>query len=293
MLIDTYFKVHKHGFIALKDKMGDDHSIEQAARVSYGKGTRATSDTRTLIRYLRRNKHTTPFESVVFSFHIALPIFIERQWIRHRGDGAPITTNERSLRYSEAEDVFYVPKYLNKQSQSNKQGSASEVVENPNAVIAIREVNDHAYDNYKFLLEQGASREQSRVLLPLSTYTFKYWTCNLHNLFHFLKLRLHLHAQQEIRDYAHIIACILKQEVPIAFEAFLDYDLNRVEMRPEEIEAAGICFDGPEEYTVSRLKDHGYTDREIAEWKAKIDYEPIPMEHFDHSKLITITPNGA
>lgn len=280
-MIDTYFKVHEHGYVALKDKMGSDESIEQSARMSYGKGTRKRSDTEQLIRYLRRHQHTSPFESVTMTFHVKLPIFVERQWIRHR----TASTSEASLRYSEAIDDFYIPKQFLKQSKNNKQGSEGSIDEQENSRNTCSETIGNSFGAYRHLLHYGVSRELARIVLPVSNYTKKFWTVNLHNLFHFLKLRLNPHAQKEIRDYAHVIACIVKEEYPIAFKSFLDYDFNRIAMRHEELHALALSYEHPEEECIDILKEANYSDREIQEWKDKLDFEPVPLDHFDVTKL--------
>lgn len=216
------------GFIRLVDHMGDDNAIVQAARVSYGNGTKTVNEDKGLIRYLLRHKHTTPLEMVVFKFHVKLPIFVARQWIRHRMS----SVNEYSGRYSEMTDEFYIPNLdrLTKQSSLNKQGSSVEQVNGPGFVKErMEEHNDISYSLYKDLLnEDELSRELSRTILPLSNYTEWYWKIDLHNLLHFLKLRSDLHAQYEIRVYADVISDIIREIVPIAYEAYEDYILNSV-----------------------------------------------------------------
>jgi thymidylate synthase (FAD) len=235
-LLDKEFKVLNHGFVRLVDYMGGDESIVQAARVSYGKGTKTVSEDRTLIRYLMRHQHTTPFEMVEFKFHIKLPIFVARQWIRHR----TANVNEYSGRYSIMPEEFYVPEesVIKYQSTSNKQGRDSEEVptEIRKKVLEILlEEQRSAFKGYQEMLEYNIARELARINLPLSLYTQWYWKIDLHNLFHFLKLRMDKHAQYEIRVYAEKMAEIVKAVVPVAYEAFEDYVLNSVTFSKTEL----------------------------------------------------------
>jgi len=220
------YPVLNDGFVCLVDVMGNDDSIVQAARVSYGKGTTKPSTDRTLIRYLMRHRHTTPFEMVSFKFYIRVPMDCWRQWIRHR----TASVNEYSTRYSEAIDSTQItgPGEWRSQSKSNKQGS-EEFIDygiGENLSLNEAELNKFSRDIYEKRLESGVAREQARKDLPLSTYTEAYWKIDLHNLFHFLSLRLDPHAQLEIRLYAQAIAEIVKWVVPVAWEAFEDYRLN-------------------------------------------------------------------
>ncbi len=235
-ILDKEFKVLKHGFIRLVDYMGGDESIVQAARVSYGKGTKTVSEDRTLIRYLMRHQHTTPFEMVEFKFHVKLPIFVARQWIRHR----TANVNEYSGRYSIMPEEFYVPdeSVIKYQSQTNKQGRDSEEVpaEIRKRVLQILlEEQKNAFNGYKEMLDYNIARELARINLPLSLYTQWYWKIDLHNLFHFLKLRLDQTAQYEIRMYAEKMAEIVKAVVPIAYEAFEDYVLKSITFSKNEL----------------------------------------------------------
>lgn len=235
-ILDKEFKVLNHGFIRLVDYMGGDESIVQAARVSYGKGTKSVSEDRTLIRYLMRHQHTTPFEMVEFKFHIKLPIFVARQWIRHR----TANVNEYSGRYSIMPEEFYVPdeSSIKYQSQANKQGRDEEEVpaEVRKRVLEILiEEQKSAFNGYQEMLDYNIARELARINLPLSLYTQWYWKIDLHNLFHFLKLRMDKHAQFEIRVYAEKMAEIVKAVVPIAYEAFEDYVLNSITFSKQEL----------------------------------------------------------
>jgi len=218
--------------IRLVDTMGDDSSIVQAARISYGAGTKTPSEDRTLIRYLMRHRHTTPFEMCEAKFHVRVPMDTWRQWIRHR----TASVNEYSTRYSEAIDEMAVAGVWRLQSTSNKQGSEGEFA---SEWLTAREAELHSMSRavYRERLAAGVAREQARKDLPLSTYTEAYWKIDLHNLFHFLALRMDFHAQQEIREYALAIAEIVKQWVPLAWEAFVDYRLETVTLSRLDIEA--------------------------------------------------------
>src|SRR3989344_9438169 len=219
-------KVLDKGFVRLIDCMGKDESIVQAARVSYGKGTKSFSEDRGLIRYLMRNQHSSPFEMIQTKWHISCPIFVMRQLVRHR----TASLNEKSLRYSEATDEFYVPdsERIQAQNKNNKQGSGKlldpEIREK--FFNKLNEVHTSTFDSYTQLNELGVARELARIILPVSLYTEFYWSMNLRNLFHFLKLRLDHHAQYEIRLYAEAIFSIIKEMFPMSCEAFEDYVLN-------------------------------------------------------------------
>lgn len=235
-ILDKEFKVLNHGFVRLVDYMGGDESIVQAARVSYGKGTKSVSEDRTLIRYLMRHQHTTPFEMVEFKFHIKLPIFVARQWIRHR----TANVNEYSGRYSIMPEEFYIPEesVIKYQSQSNKQGRDTEEVppEIRKRVLEILiEEQKSSFNGYQEMINYNIARELARINLPLSLYTQWYWKIDLHNLFHFLKLRMDKKAQYEIRVYAEKMAEIVKAVVPMAYEAFEDYVLNSITFSKQEL----------------------------------------------------------
>ncbi len=229
-------KVLDHGFVKLIDSMGDDSSIVQAARVSYGKGTKQVSEDRGLIRYLMRHDHTTPFEMVEFKFICRMPIFIARQWIRHR----MASVNEYSGRYSEIPDLCYIPELdkITKQSTTNKQGGTNEQVDDP-AYFREEMITEsgNLFMNYQAYLNSGMRKELARINLPLSSYTEWYWKIDLKNLLHFLKLRLDSHAQYEIRVYGEAMAEMVKKIVPIAWEAFEDYQLNGMKLSRLEVDA--------------------------------------------------------
>lgn len=219
--------------VRLVDYMGEDTSIVQAARVSYGNGTKSVSEDRQLIRYLMRNWHTTPFEMVEFKFHVKVPIFVARQWLRHR----TASVNELSARYSVVKDEYWIPDEYRTQSTTNKQGSSNFVELDENALASQKHSCELAFDVYDGLVERGIARELARIHLPQSTFTEFYWKIDLHNLFHFLRLRMNDHAQKEIRDCSTLIFNLIKPIVPIACEAFVDYRLNSVTFTGPEIEA--------------------------------------------------------
>ncbi len=237
-------KVLDHGFVALIDCMPRlapvgktaDYSIVQAARVSYGEGTKQVNEDRGLVRYLLRHRHTTPFEMVEFKFHIAMPIFVARQWIRHR----TANVNEYSARYSIVPDRFYrpTPESIRAQSQSNRQGGDGLVdAGTAEEFLALLDRAEGLYKDYMHMTEQGVARELARAALPVSVYTEWYWKCDLHNLFHFLSLRMDPHAQYEIRVFAEAMYELMKPIVPISCEAFEDYRVGAMHLTRLEIEA--------------------------------------------------------
>ncbi|MFO1210429.1 MAG: FAD-dependent thymidylate synthase [Amaricoccus sp.] len=221
-----------HGFIRVVDYMGDDAAIVQAARVSYGAGTKSARDDAGLIRYLMRHRHSTPFEMCELKLHVKLPVFVARQWIRHR----TANVNEYSARYSILDREFYIPDpaHLAAQSTSNNQGRGA-TLRGPEAarvLATLRADATTAYDHYEAMLsqdgQQGLARELARMNLPANVYTQWYWKTDLHNLFHFLHLRADAHAQYEIRAYAEALCGVVRDWVPAAWEAFEDYRLNAV-----------------------------------------------------------------
>lgn len=226
------------GFVKLVSHMGDDSSIAKAARVSYAKGTKSVQDDENLIRYLWRNKHTSPFEMVTFTFHIKLPIFVSNQWVRHR----TWSFNQISGRYSEMPDEFYVPDEdkVTKQNPNNKQGGTDEYVgpkDQDGWSNVFKQEQSAARSQYEEYLSTGMRRELARINLPLSQYTEMYATVDLHNLLHFLRLRLDHHAQYEIRVYAESILNIIRDIVPVTVKAFEDYTLNSLTLSGVEVEA--------------------------------------------------------
>ena len=230
-----YTKVLDKGFVGLIDHMGSDQAIVQAARVSYGEGTKSVNEDRGLIRYLMRHMHSTPFEMVEFKFHLKMPIFVMRQHVRHR----MASINEYSGRYSVMTDEFYIPEPTRIQAQSsdNKQGSAGQLAEQEleialntiqrvsaeNYLDYLSLINDPNGRDYKFGERQGLARELARMVLPVNNYTELYWKIDLKNLFHYLNLRIDSHAQYEIQQLALPIAEHVKRICPIAWEAFEDY----------------------------------------------------------------------
>ncbi len=223
-----------HGFVRVVDYMGDDGAVVQAARVSYGRGTRRVSEDAGLIRYLMRHRHSTPFEMCEIKYHVKLPIFVARQWIRHR----TANVNEYSARYSILDREFYLPapEHLAAQSSSNRQGRG-ELLEGPEAAAVLdmlREDATRTYDHYAFMLNEdeadptrrGLARELARMNLTLNTYTQWYWKTDLHNLLGFLSLRADAHAQYEIRAYAEAMLETVQAWVPATFEAFREYRLG-------------------------------------------------------------------
>ena len=254
-----------HGFVALVDCMPRlvpegktaDFAIVQSARVSYGQGTKHVNEDRGLVRYLMRHRHSTPFEMVEFKFHIAMPMFVARQWIRHR----TANVNEYSARYSIVPDRFYRPDIdaVRKQSKSNRQGGDEPIdVGTAEEFMQLLEKAEHLYQDYIGLTEKGVARELARAALPVSVYTEWYWKCDLHNIFHFLSLRLDPHAQLEIQVFAQAMYDLLKPIVPVSAEAFEDYRLESMHLTRLEIEAM-------------RTGQPLATDnkRETAEWDAK------------------------
>ena len=236
------YRVHPvldHGFIRVIDYMGDDSAIVQAARVSYGAGTKHVQNDEGLIRYLMRHWHSTPFEMCEVKLHVKLPVFVARQWIRHR----TANVNEYSARYSILDREFYIPEpaQLAAQSTVNNQGRGA-VLEGAEAARVLEMLKSDAgrsYDHYEAMLsqdgQQGLARELARMNLPMNIYTQWYWKTDLHNLFHFLRLRADAHAQYEIRVYAEAIASTVRDWVPLAFAAFEDYRMGGVTLSARAI----------------------------------------------------------
>ncbi len=270
-----------HGFIALVDVMPRlvpkpadgspptaDGAIVQAARVSYGQGTKKTSEDRSLIRYLLRHRHTTPFEMVEFKFHVAMPIFVARQWIRHR----TANVNEYSARYSILPDRFYTPTLdeVRKQSRANNQGGderfktdeAAEVSTAQQFLDYLTEA-EALYSRYEQLTEAGVSRELARMALPVSIYTEWYWKCDLHNILRFLSLRMDSHAQEEIQAYARAMHDLIEPIVPITMEAWRDYAFESMHLTRLEIEAIRGLDTGGDGTLATPNR------REQAEWDTK------------------------
>jgi thymidylate synthase (FAD) len=289
-ILGGYFPVLDHGFVSLVDYMGSDEDVERAARVSYGYGTRKRSATRGLIRYLRRHRHTTPSEMVEFKFHCAMPMFVARQWIRHR----TASVNEYSGRYSLMPLLFYEPELeqFALQSGSNRQGrgAAGSRETWQEAVRRWRRVRIESAESYGWLLGEDVARELARIDLPLSTYTQWYWKIDLHNLLHFLSLRADPHAQWEIREYANIVAGMVQRVAPLSFEAWVDYDLGGARMSRGELEALSLLLhprgeesvgvrQGADELNGPALAALGLSAREIEELREKL--KPRALPEFD------------
>jgi thymidylate synthase (FAD) len=243
-LIGVKRPVLTHGYVVLVDYMGGDAAIVQAARVSYGAGTKSVRDDRGLVRYLMRHRHTTPFEMVELKFLIRLPIYVARQMVRHR----TANINEYSQRYSIVPDEFDLPpaEDIREQSKRNRQGRGEAL---PPSVAEkfradLERVSTDAYAAYASALEAGVARETARLVLPLSYYTEWYWKTDLHNLFHFLSLRLDPHAQEEIRRYAAELSTIARAVAPVATEAFEEFQLDGVELSRREQRAIRALLDG-------------------------------------------------
>lgn len=267
-LLGHTFNLLDHGLIRVIDYMGDDSSIVQMARVSYGAGTKSVSEDRGLIRYLVRNRHTSPLEGCEIKLHVKMPIFVARQWIRHR----TASVNEVSGRYSVLPTEFYVPDsdVVKAQSKDNKQGRGDDLlpmhVENFQRLC---NANARDFDDYLSVLETGVARELGRINLPLSTYTEWYWKIDLHNLLHFLKLRVDPHAQYEIRVYAEtILNEIVAKWVPMVYDAFLEYVLNAKTFSATEMR---IIRELSEELRSKAFFDTSLKGRELSEFLAKLE----------------------
>ncbi|MBP5402121.1 MAG: FAD-dependent thymidylate synthase [Treponema sp.] len=243
-ILEKEFKVLDKGFVRLVDYLGSDDRIVQAARVSYGDGTQTVTKDEALIDYLMRQQHTSPFEQVVFTFHLKMPIFIARQWVRHRMG----RINEISGRLSVMKEEFYVPDIKNIDPQKkDKLERALEPLEPEEAEKIQKEFvkgQKKSYEAYKSLIESGLAREIARINLPLSLYTEFYWQMDLNNLFHFLKLRLDTHAQLEMREYAKTILDIVRKVCPVATASFENVMLKSVSFNGEEIVALRKVLSG-------------------------------------------------
>ena len=277
-LLYTPIPILDHGFVRVVDYMGDDGAIVQAARVSYGRGTRRVSDDRGLIRYLIRNRHTSPFEMCEIKLHVKLPIFVARQWIRHR----TANVNEYSARYSILDREFYVPSesVIAAQSEVNRQGRGQQlpVREVARVQALIRDDAHRVYDHYEELLNQSPSgepldpdrgrlaRELARINLSLNYYTQWYWKIDLHNLLNFLSLRADHHAQYEIRVYAEaILEHIVKPWVPLTHQAFCDYRLNGKMLSAQALSVVRALVSGRREEGEALRETSGIASREWRE----------------------------
>jgi len=260
-LLDQEIKVLDKGFVRLVDYMGGDDRIVQTARVSYGEGTKTVRQDAGLIDYLLRHEHTSPFEHIIFELHCKMPLFVARQWIRHR----TARLNEISGRYSVMKDEFYLPprEQISLQSIDNKQGRAEEAVppELEKKVLDLLKSDQSAsFANYEELLNDGIARELARINLPLSMYTEWYWQMDLKNMLHFLKLRMDSHAQWEIQEYARAIAKIVQAVCPMAYESFERHVLRGAKFSSDEIAAINALINGKENPLEGRRLDE-FTDK--------------------------------
>ncbi len=275
-------EVHELGFVKLLDVMGNDEEVENAARISYGEGTRKVSQTRNLIRYLMRHKHTSPFEMCEVKFHIKLPIFVMRQLVRHR----TANLNEYSGRYSIMSDEYYLPQgdYLQKQSSTNNQGRDEPHPSKGALQFEFNRVYDNANIAYHNLLEEDLARELARAVLPVANYTEVIWKIDLHNFFHVIKLRADSHAQREIQDYANAMYELVKPHFPLCCEAFEDYSRDAVTFSASEMKfikevVVGDLIDEWEGYTDEEFNDevlgkkYKLSKREMNELKEKLGQE--------------------
>ncbi len=261
-ILDREYKVLDRGFVRLVDYMGGDARIVQAARVSYGEGTKTVRQDKGLINYLIKHAHTSPFEQVVLTFHAKMPIFVARQWVRHR----TARLNEISGRYSVMTEEFYIPaeEDIRYQSEDNRQGRSTRDVPaelRQRVLDILRKDQSASYESYKALLDDDIARELARVNLPISLYTQWYWQIDLNNLFHFLRLRMESHAQMEIRRYAEVMADMARAVAPLAYEAF------------EKHVAQGIRLSRPEVKAIRKLlagKEHSLKGKNKEEFEAKL-----------------------
>lgn len=267
-ILDKEYPVLNCGFVRLVDYLGGDSRIVQSARVSYGDGTKTVREDSALIDYLLRHDHTSPFEQVVLTFHLKMPIFVARQWVRHR----TARMNEISGRYSIMKDEFYIPADMDvaKQSTDNKQGRSEEPVTHQYAAEIqqkLEEGQKAVYATYSEMVESGLARELARVNLPLSMYTEMYWQIDLHNLFHFLRLRLDGHAQKEIRDYADVLLEITRKVAPMAVASFENHQKDGVKFSGEEMADLRAMLEGKEPSLtgkkLDRLKEKLATGRQL------------------------------
>lgn len=263
-LIGVSLPVLDHGFVRIVDYMGSDSSVVQAARVSYGSGTKGLHNDKALIDFLMRHRHTSPFEMCEIKLHVKLPIFVARQWIRHR----TANVNEISARYSVVEDEFFIPQAheIGVQSQTNMQcreGQIDHAVAR-NAIAMLELQKNNSYEAYQSMLESGVPRELARMCLGVNCYTQFYWKIDLHNLLHFLFLRSGKGAQQEIQKYAKIILGIVEKWTPLVYEAFMKYRMNSVTLSSREIALLHDLLCG-KKIDFDSIED--MSAREIAEFK--------------------------
>jgi thymidylate synthase (FAD) len=299
-ILGLYFPVLDHGFVSLVDYMGGDDDVDRAARVSYGHQgvARKSSEVRNLLRFLRRHKHTTPSEMVELKFHCCMPIFIARQWIRHR----TANVNEQSGRYSLLPMLFYTPEreQFRPQSTTNKQGRAGEQLDElvySQAVEGWQRGRETKAAQYEWLASHDVAKELARIDLPLSTYTQWYWKIDLHNLMHFLGLRVDSHAQWEIQQYGKVMAGMMKRVAPLSYEAWIDYDVDGARFSRMEMEVllslvgadkeGGVYVQGYDTATFKRkhiVEEFGLSEREVDEFVEKLTSCATPDFELDLSK---------
>jgi thymidylate synthase (FAD) len=299
-LLDKEFKVLDRGFVRLVDYMGGDQRIVDAARVSYQAGTKKANTDSNLIRYLLRHKHTTPFEKVRFEFHIKIPIFVMRQWIRHRMS----STNEESARYSVMKDEFYVPDHLRGQAVTNRQGSSETIFKtvldsygsDGNVADYLDNLCSAAYQEYESLIKQGVARELARMVLPINLYTQFYWTIDLWNLMGFLRLRLDSHAQLEIQECARPLEMMANAVCPVAMSGWKDYIYDAVNFSRMEVGAIRSFLSRPMKPSIENFEflskgsgmetrtEKGEYSREFKEFLDKLDLnEPVQTNNLQQS----------
>jgi len=294
-ILGLYFPVLDHGFVALVDYMGSDEDIERAARVSYGYGTRKRSQTRGLLRHLHRHGHTTPSEMVELKFHCCMPIFVARQWIRHR----TANVNELSGRYSLMPMLFYTPpdEQLQAQSAQNRQGRAGQPLPaglRDQAKQRWQEGRAGAVSTYDWLTSHDVARELARIDLPLSTYTQWYWKIDLHNLLHFLTLRVDSHAQWEIQQYGRVMAGMLKRVAPLSYEAWIDYDVCGARFSRMELDALRALLHASEDGVEGQgrrlgredLSSLGLGSREVDEFLSALGRNQVPDFQLDPASAL-------
>lgn len=261
-LLDVEIPVLDKGFVRLVDYMGGDQRVVQSARVSYGEGTKSVRQDQGLIHYLMKHHHTSPFEQVILTFHAKMPIFVARQWVRHR----TARLNEISGRYSVMRDEFYVPspETLKLQSANNKQARDEDSIPFDQAIQLVQQIEEDQnvlYEHYQNMIDQELAREVARINLPLSLYTEWYWQIDLHNLLHFIRLRLDAHAQYEIRVYAEALAKCAKAVAPYSYEAFEEHVLKSVTFSRAEAIAISKMLEG---------QDPQLEDRALKNFQEKI-----------------------
>lgn len=277
-LLGKYFPVLDHGFISLVDYMGSDESVVQAARSSYGPGTKTVNNDKGLTRYLMRHWHTTPSEMVELKFHIKLPIFVARQWIRHR----TASVNEYSGRYSLMPMQFYTPEKENfcLQAKDNKQGRSNIATEGlyEQSIEKLKESRETTIGNYEWLLEADVAKEIARIDLPSSMYTEWYWKIDLHNLMNFLRLRCDGHAQFEIREYANLLAGMFSEIAPVSYDAWVDYRFCSKNFSHMELDLLSKIVD--KKLVEELTSKSSLTKREKSEFIDKL-CNPSPRPNFE------------